>query len=95
MFTGGMVNPLKAPLSHLENGRVGAATISPQHQYNLAEMGLDNYELYKMLGYKLKQLGDYEGEVFAFKKVMELRPLDPQSFRDYGLALEDAGYHQS
>jgi TonB-dependent SusC/RagA subfamily outer membrane receptor len=61
---------------------------------NLAEMGLDNYELYKMLGYKLKQLGDYEGEVFAFKKVMELRPLDPQSFRDYGLALEDAGYHQ-
>ncbi|TFF40135.1 carboxypeptidase-like regulatory domain-containing protein [Mucilaginibacter psychrotolerans] len=61
---------------------------------NLAEMGLDNYELYKMLGYKLKQLGDYEGEVFAFKKVMELRPLDPQSFRDYGLALEDAGHHQ-
>lgn len=61
---------------------------------NLAELGLDNYELYKMLGYKLKQLGDYEGEVFAFKKVTELRPLDPQSFRDYGLALEDAGKHQ-
>jgi tetratricopeptide (TPR) repeat protein len=61
---------------------------------NLAEMGLDNYELYKMLGYKLKQLGDYEGEVFAFKKITELRPLDPQSFRDYGLALEDAGKHQ-
>ena len=31
LFTGGMVNPLKAPLSHLENGQVGAATISPQH----------------------------------------------------------------
>jgi TonB-dependent SusC/RagA subfamily outer membrane receptor len=61
---------------------------------NLAEMGLDSYELYKMLGYKLKQLGDYEGELFAFKKVTELRPMDPQSFRDYGLALEDAGQHQ-
>ena len=31
LFTGGMVNPLKAPLSNLENGKVGAATISPQH----------------------------------------------------------------
>ncbi|BAU52423.1 VIT domain-containing protein [Mucilaginibacter gotjawali] len=61
---------------------------------NLAELDLGSYELYKMLGYKLKQQGDVEGEVFAFKKVTELRPLDPQSFRDYGLALEDAGEHQ-
>jgi TonB-dependent SusC/RagA subfamily outer membrane receptor len=61
---------------------------------NLAELDLGSYELYKMLGYKLKQAGDYEGEVFAFKKVTELRPMDPQSFRDYGLALEDAGEHQ-
>jgi len=61
---------------------------------NLAELDLGSYELYKMMGYKLKQLGDYQGEVFAFKKVTELRPLDPQSFRDYGLALEDAGEHQ-
>ena len=61
---------------------------------NLAELDLGSYELYKMLGYKLKQLEDYEGEMFAFKKVTELRPLDPQSFRDYALALEDAGEHQ-
>lgn len=61
---------------------------------NLAELDLDSYELYKMLGYRFKQLGDFEDEVIAFKKVTELRPLDPQSFRDYGLALEDAGQHQ-
>jgi hypothetical protein len=61
---------------------------------NLAELDLGSYELYKMLGYKMKQTGDYAGEVYAFKKVTELRPLDPQSFRDYGLALEDAGEHQ-
>ncbi len=61
---------------------------------NLAELDLGSYELYKMLAYKLKQLGDVEGELFAFKKITELRPLDPQSFRDYGLALEDAGEHQ-
>jgi TonB-dependent SusC/RagA subfamily outer membrane receptor len=71
------------------NKEVGACILS-----NLAEMNLGSYELYKMLGYKLKQLGDYEGELFAFKKVTELRPLDPQSYRDYGLALEDAGQHQ-
>jgi TonB-dependent SusC/RagA subfamily outer membrane receptor len=61
---------------------------------NLAELDLGSYELYKMLGYKLKQLGDYGDEVFVFKKITELRPLDPQSYRDYGLALEDAGEHQ-
>jgi tetratricopeptide (TPR) repeat protein len=61
---------------------------------NLAELDLGSYELYKMLGYRLKQAGDFKGEVFAFKKITELRPLDPQSFRDYGLALEDAGEHQ-
>jgi len=61
---------------------------------NLAELDMSSYELYRMLGYKLKQLGDVDGEVFAFKKITELRPLDPQSFRDYGLALDDAGQHQ-
>jgi hypothetical protein len=61
---------------------------------NLAELDLGNYELYKMLGYKFKQLGDFKAEVFAFKKVTELRPLDPQSYRDYGLALDDLGEHQ-
>jgi len=61
---------------------------------NLAELDMGSYELYKMLGYKYKQIGDYQSEVFAFKKVTEMRPLDPQSFRDYGLALDDAGEHQ-
>ncbi len=61
---------------------------------NLAEMENANYELYKMLGYKLKEAGDYDAEVSAFKKVLELRPLEPQSYRDYALALEDIGQYQ-
>ena len=61
---------------------------------NLAELDLGSYELYKMLGYKLKQIGDYKDELFIFKKLTDLRPLDPQSWRDYGLALEDCGEHQ-
>ncbi len=74
--------------------RTGNKEIGLRILSNLAELDLESYELYKMLGYKLKQLGDFKGELFAFKKVMELRPLDPQSYRDYGLALEDAGEHQ-
>lgn len=61
---------------------------------NLAELETGSYELYKMLGYKLKEAGDFDGEMVAFKKVLELRPLDPQSYRDYALALEDAGRYQ-
>jgi len=61
---------------------------------NLAELENGSYELYKMLGYKLKEAGDYEGELSAFKKVMELRPSDPQSFRDCALAYLDLGNYQ-
>ncbi|MEY2880199.1 MAG: hypothetical protein RLZZ15_2579, partial [Verrucomicrobiota bacterium] len=31
MFTGGMTNPLKAPLGHLENGQMSPTTVSPKH----------------------------------------------------------------
>ncbi len=61
---------------------------------NLAEMENSNYELYKMLGYKLKEAGEYEGELSAFNKVKELRPTDPQSFRDCALANLDLGNEQ-
>lgn len=61
---------------------------------NLAEMENSNYELYKMLGYKLKEAGEYEDELAAFKKVLDLRSSDPQSYRDCALAYEDLGNHQ-
>ena len=61
---------------------------------NLTEMENGNYELYKMLGYKLKEAGEYEDELVAFKKVLELRPADPQSYRDCALAYDDMGNHQ-
>jgi len=47
-----------------------------------------------MLGYKLKEAGEYDGELSAFKKVLELRPSDPQSFRDCALAYLDLGKYQ-
>ncbi|MES2429694.1 MAG: VIT domain-containing protein [Bacteroidota bacterium] len=62
---------------------------------NMAEINAEDHELYKMLGYKLKQLGEYEYEIMVFKKVLQWRPMEPQSYRDYGLALMDGGYYQN
>lgn len=61
---------------------------------NLGEMELQDHELYKMLGYKLKEMGEYELSLAAFRKVLDWRPMEPQSYRDYGLALQDAGLFQ-
>jgi hypothetical protein len=61
---------------------------------NIAELDVESYELYKMLGYELRSFGETAEACAAFKKVLEWRPFEPQSFRDYGLALWDAGLYQ-
>jgi hypothetical protein len=62
---------------------------------NIAELDIESYELYKMLGYELRRLGESAAACAAFKKVLDWRPFEPQSYRDYGLALQDAGRYQS
>lgn len=61
---------------------------------NMAEIDIENHELYKLLGFKLRETGQFEKAVFIFKKVLAWRPMEPQSYRDYGLALADAGKYQ-
>jgi tetratricopeptide (TPR) repeat protein len=61
---------------------------------NMAEIDVQNHELYKLLGFKLRETGYSEMAIYIFKKVLEWRPQEPQSYRDYGLALADAGYYQ-
>jgi tetratricopeptide (TPR) repeat protein len=61
---------------------------------NIAELNLDDHESCKMLGYRLKSMKRYADEVMIFRKVMQLRPQDPQSYRDYALALADVGKFQ-
>ncbi len=58
---------------------------------NLIEIELDNYELIKALGYKLTYFKQYDLAVKAYEKVLELRPEDPQSYRDLALAYEKVG----
>lgn len=60
----------------------------------IADLGIEDHELFKTLGYQLKLLGWYEEEVNVFRKVLEWRPQEPQSYRDYALALADAGKYQ-
>lgn len=62
---------------------------------NIAELGIEDYELYKMMGYKLREMKQYDAAVYCFRKVLIWRPEEPQSYRDYGLALEDEGQYQS
>jgi tetratricopeptide (TPR) repeat protein len=61
---------------------------------NIADLDLENADLFKLLAFKLKQTGNYQEALFVTKKVMEWRPMDPQSHRDYALALADLGQYQ-
>jgi len=72
----------------------GKKALGLQVLSNIAELDVESYELYKMLGYELRSLGEAEAACAAFKKVLEWRPFEPQSFRDYGLALWDVGLYQ-
>ncbi|UOB19365.1 VIT domain-containing protein [Abyssalbus ytuae] len=61
---------------------------------NLMETELDNYELMKALAYKLEYFKQYNLAVIVYNKVLELRPEEPQSYRDLALAYEQAGEYQ-
>ncbi|QNK61556.1 DUF2135 domain-containing protein [Pedobacter sp. PAMC26386] len=61
---------------------------------NLTELDLENAEIYKTLTYKLRETGKVQAELFTSRKVLEWRPMDPQSYRDYALALADCGHYQ-
>lgn len=61
---------------------------------NLIEVDLDNHELMKALAYKLEYFKQYKLAVIVYKKVLELRPEEPQSYRDLALAYGQAGEYQ-
>jgi len=61
---------------------------------NLIEVDLNNHELTKALGYKLEYFKQYELAAIVYEKVLELRPEEPQSYRDLALAYEAIGEYQ-
>ncbi len=56
---------------------------------NLAEMDLENKQVLRILGYKLRFWGELEPSVAVFKAVLKLAPEEPQSYRDLALVLDD------
>jgi tetratricopeptide (TPR) repeat protein len=60
----------------------------------ITDLSIEDYELYKMVGYKLKEAGEKADALYIFRRIIDWRPAEPQSYRDYGLALSDAGQKQ-
>ena len=58
---------------------------------NIAEADFDNYELLKVFAYQLQLENEHDLALFIFKRVLELRPEDSQSYRDVALAYKNLG----
>lgn len=74
--------------------RKGASDIAIRIVTNLIEVDIDNHELMRALGYKLEYFEQYKLAVSIYQKVLELRPEEPQSYRDLALAYEYIGEFQ-
>lgn len=57
---------------------------------NIFEIALDKPQLLRIAGYRLHEARQWATGAWAFKKVLKLRPDEPQSWRDYGLLLADS-----
>ena len=60
----------------------------------LAEMDLQNRQVLRLLAYRLQQAGEVQLALPVFERMLELAPHEPQSHRDLGLALAQAGQAQ-
>lgn len=61
---------------------------------NIAETDYDNYELLKVFAYQLQVNGQDKLALFIYKRILDLRPEDSQSYRDLALAYEKLGKSQ-
>jgi tetratricopeptide (TPR) repeat protein len=62
---------------------------------NLAELDLENHELYKTFSYKLKELKQLDIAEHISRKVVQWRPQEPQSYRDHALILLERQKYQA
>jgi tetratricopeptide (TPR) repeat protein len=61
---------------------------------NIAELELENHELRRVLARRLQQIGEVEYAIDIFRDVLAVRPEEPHSYRDLGLALAENGQTQ-
>ncbi len=62
---------------------------------NLAEMDLENRHILRILAYRLQQAGEVALALPLLKRVKDLAPEEPQSWRDLGLAKAEAKLYQA
>lgn len=62
---------------------------------NLAEMDLENRHILRILAYRLNQAGMTDLSLPLLRRVRDLAPDEPQSWRDLGLALAEDGQPQA
>lgn len=62
---------------------------------NIADLGLENHQLYKSLTYVLRQWQSYEDALFTANQVAKWREQEPQAHRDLALTLEDNKQYQA
>ncbi len=58
---------------------------------NLAEMKLEDAGMLRILAWRLRQAGDLDAAVVALRRVLKLRPEEPQVYRDLALVLIERG----
>ncbi|HTO15657.1 MAG TPA: DUF2135 domain-containing protein [Edaphocola sp.] len=61
---------------------------------NLSEMQMQDHEILRVLGRKLLEFGETDAAIAVFKQVLELRPFEPHSYRDLGLAYAENKEYQ-
>ena len=61
---------------------------------NLAELELENRQVLRILGYKLRFFGELESAEQIFRKVLTMAKEEPQSYRDLALVLDELGKFQ-
>ena len=67
----------------------GDHTIALRVISNLAEMELENKQVMRILGYKLRFWGELKISEIAFRNVIGIAREEPQSYRDLALVLDD------
>eukprot|EP00727_Mastigamoeba_balamuthi_P010003 m51a1_g5625 hypothetical protein (1742) ;mRNA; r:781726-791858 len=61
---------------------------------SILDIGIEEPQLYRIVGYKLDEFGELDSAVSVFRRVLQLRESEPQSFRDLGLVLIKRGRYQ-
>jgi tetratricopeptide (TPR) repeat protein len=61
---------------------------------NLVELKMQDYRLMRVLAHRLQRLGYIDYAIDQFQAVLELRPEEPQSYRDLALAYEQKKEYQ-